>query len=86
MSADLIRLTLDDMLAGHIQLPSSVRVYWNIDTDGEQSYIRTERDVDHARGQRCVTAYVPLDRLLDSLAATKAGRRALLDALARHEA
>lgn len=54
---------------------------WYSDTDE----VRIVGDVLHSRGLRRIESTHKLSELLDSLASTKAGRRAMLEAIVRHE-
>jgi hypothetical protein len=83
----VIKLTDDDWLSGSIVgtivgndadfLPS--KLTWNSDRDE----VRTTGEVFHGTGRRRIENSYTLSELLDSIASTKAGRKALIAALAR---
>ena len=79
----------DDAIGWTIQQPCNETWHWTIHDDfagRHLQYLESTKLVDHAGGKRSVTATCPLDTLLDSLAATNVGRKAMLDALVRREA
>lgn len=79
----------DDAQGWEFHQPGRQTWEWAIYRDlggRDVQYIESTAVVDHASGTRSVCAHVPIDVLLDTLAATAVGRKALLDALVRHEA